>query len=131
MNAIMIIGTLLCCAAVLVTFGGIIADSNTICGIAAGTLVIGFIMVLGGGIAMEKEPKPQLYPSTAIVVSVDRENDVVTCVDGNGEKWEFTEADDWLVGDLVSMLMNDKGTPSIYDDEIVSVRYSRLAIIED
>lgn len=131
MNAIMIIGTLLCCAATLVIFGGIIADSEATCGIATIVLAIGFAMVLCGGFIMEKEPKPQLYPSTAIVVSVDRENNVVTCVDGNGEKWEFTDADDWLVGDLVSMLMNDKGTPSIYDDEIVSVRYSRLAIIED
>lgn len=77
------------------------------------------------------ETKEVVYPSTAVVVSVDRENDVVTCVDGNGEEWQFTEADDWLVGDGVSMLMNDKGTLSIYDDEIVSVRYSRLPIIED
>lgn len=131
MNAIMIIGTLLCCAAMFVFFGGIIADSNATCGIATAVLVVGFVMVLCGGFIIEKEPKPQLYPSTAVVVSVDRENDVVVCVDGNGEEWQFTKANDWFVGDLVSMLMNDKGTPSIYDDEIVSVRYSRLAIIED
>lgn len=123
MNAIMIIGTLLCCAAMFVFFGGIIADSNATCGIATIVLVIGFVMVLCGGFIMEKEPKPQLYPMVTKVVKLDRENDVVTCEDFNGYLWQFDGCEDWQEGDICSMIMNDNGTPKIFDDEIVSVKY--------
>ena len=123
MNAIMIIGTLLCCAAMFVFFGGIIADSNATCGIATIVLVIGFVMVLCGGFIMEKEPKPQLYPMVTKVVKLDRENDVVTCEDFNGYLWQFNGCEDWQEGDICSMIMNDNGTPKIFDDEIVSVKY--------
>ena len=123
-NAIMIIGTLLCCAAMFVFFGGIIADSNAACGIATIMLVVGFVMVLCGGFIMEKEPKPQLYPLTTKVVELDRENDVVTCEDFNGNLWEFEGCEDWQDGDICSLLMNNKGTEKIYDDEIVLAQYN-------
>lgn len=63
------------------------------------------------------------YPMTTQVVCVDYENDIVVCQDFNGNLWEFSGCEDWMYGDIASMIMNDKGTPTIYDDEIVSVRY--------
>ena len=123
MNAIMIIGTLLCCAAMFVFFGGIIADSNAACGIATIMIVVGFVMVLCGGFIMEKESEPQLYPLTTKVVELDRENDIVICEDFNGFRWQFEGCEDWQEGDICSMIMNDNGTPKIFDDEIVSVKY--------
>lgn len=64
------------------------------------------------------------YPLTAVVVNVDYENDIVTCRDYADNEWEFFGAEDWIKGDLASMIMNDKGTAAIKDDEIITVRYS-------
>lgn len=65
-----------------------------------------------------------LYPMTAVVYELDRENDLVTVEDANGNLWQFEGCEDWDINDICSMLMDDCGTASIYDDEIVMVRYS-------
>ena len=72
---------------------------------------------------LSKPADENLYALTTQVVQVDYENDVVVCQDFNGDLWEFEGCEDWLYGDIASMVMNDKGTPEKYDDEIVSVRY--------
>ena len=70
------------------------------------------------------EPRARLYPTTAVVVELDRENDIVTCADYAGNLWEFEGCEDWETGDVASLLMCDLGTASIYDDTIEMVRYS-------
>ena len=43
----------------------------------------------------------------------------------NGNRFAFYAEDgDWMVGDLVSAVFDDRGTPAVTDDEILSVRYS-------
>lgn len=65
-----------------------------------------------------------LYARSTVVVKLDYENDVVVVEDFNGNLWEFTGCEDWIVGDICSMVMYDNDTPqTIYDDEIVDVRY--------
>lgn len=65
-----------------------------------------------------------LYPMTTVLVDINDECKLITCKDFNGNEWCFTDLEgDWVVGDIVSMIMYDRGTPIIYDDEIVSVRY--------
>ena len=64
------------------------------------------------------------YALTTCVVEVDRDNDIVTCEDSNGNLWEFYGCEDWQEGDCASLLMNSKGTPSIYDDAIEGAHYS-------
>ena len=75
------------------------------------------------GLFVPDEKEKSTYALTTQVVQVDYENDVVVCQDFNGDLWEFSGCEDWLYGDIASMVMNDKGTPEKYDDEIVSVRY--------
>lgn len=67
--------------------------------------------------------KTEQYPTCGIVVEVDRENDLVMVEDFNGNLWEFEGCEDWLEGDVCSMIMSDKTTPEIYDDVIIQVRY--------
>ena len=68
-----------------------------------------------------------LYPRGGIVVDVDREADRVTIEDGAGLLWDLDGAEDWCIGDGAALLMWDNGTPeSIYDDAIVSARYSAI-----
>jgi len=62
------------------------------------------------------------YSLTAVVVKTDRENDIVTVKDFNGNLWEFYGIKDWNIDDICSMMMNDNGTETIYDDIIVTIR---------
>lgn len=74
--------------------------------------------------ASNTNSEANLYPTTAVVYELDRENDLVTVEDVNGNLWQFEGCKDWEINDICSMLMNGCGTTSIYDDEIVIVRYS-------
>lgn len=65
----------------------------------------------------------EIYPLTTVVVSVDAENDVVTCIDYNGNLWEFYGCEDWEQGDIASLLMKNCGTAEIFDDEIIMANY--------
>ena len=65
-----------------------------------------------------------IYPRTAIVTEINYETDTVVVTDNVGYMWEFTEVDDWCLGDIASMIMDTKGTESITDDVILSVRYN-------
>ena len=68
------------------------------------------------------------YALTCKVVEIDRSKDVVTMEDSTGHRWEFYGVEDWEINDCASAIMNDCGTASILDDEIVSVRYSNWVI---
>ena len=78
--------------------------------------IIAFIMAVIAAIG--------LYPRTGYVVDID--DAVLTIEDGAGLIWVAeTAADDWDIGDGVSMIMYDNGTPeSIYDDAVVAARYN-------
>lgn len=65
-----------------------------------------------------------VYAALTVVTEVDEEEDVVYCVDFSGNEWSFTGIEDWMVGDFCSMVMDNMGTKRIYDDEIVSTRYT-------
>lgn len=72
----------------------------------------------------QTETQATTYALTTVVVETDTATDVVTCEDSNGNLWEFYGVEDWQVGDCASLLMNDQGTPIIYDDTIEGARYS-------
>lgn len=64
-----------------------------------------------------------LYPHAAVVVEVDDVGDRVYVSDYNGEVWMFYGSEDWLVGDIAAMVIDNMGTPEIAGDRIISVRY--------
>ena len=64
-----------------------------------------------------------IYSLTTVVVDVDYENNRVYCKDFNGEVWCFNGCEDWIEGDIASMVMFDNGSKIIYDDEIISIKY--------
>lgn len=74
-----------------------------------------------------------LYAQTFVVTDVvttpatetAMETVTIVCEDFNGNVWEIpTDDGDWFPGDIVTAIMDSKGTESIYDDEIVCGRYS-------
>lgn len=66
------------------------------------------------------------YPTTAIVTEIDEVSGIITVEECNGNIWTFYDdgTEDWYVNDICSMIMDDKGTKLVYDDEIISTRYS-------
>lgn len=64
-----------------------------------------------------------IYSLTTVVKYVDYGYDKVYCEDFNGEVWCFNGCEDWMEGNIASMVMYDNGTSIIYDDEIISIRY--------
>lgn len=67
--------------------------------------------------------REHLYPMTGVVLHVSEETDLVTIKDFNGNLWQFSGVEDWNPDDVVSCIMDDRGTPQIHDDKIVKVRY--------
>lgn len=65
------------------------------------------------------------YAQTAKVVEINESKRTVTFEDFNGFLWEaFCDAEDWAIDDCASLLMDSRGTASVLDDKVVSVRYS-------
>ena len=63
------------------------------------------------------------YPLTAQVIQVS--GDYVFLKDFAGHQWALKGREDWMVGDMASLIMYDRLTPwTIYDDAIVSARYA-------
>lgn len=71
-----------------------------------------------------------IYAMTTKVVDIDKESDIVTVKDSTGNLWEFYGVEDWEIGDCASMVMNNMGTDSIYDDEIISAQYAAWTLTE-
>lgn len=80
----------------------------------------------------------RFYPKAAIVIQVDSERcselklclnhdlDEIMIEDCIGGIWVYQGADDWCEGDVAALIMDNNGTPSIYDDKIVKITYSGI-----
>ena len=65
------------------------------------------------------------HSRVAMITEIDEENNLITVTCGNGNVFSFYDADneDWICGDLCSLIMYDNFTDSVCDDVIVSARY--------
>ena len=71
----------------------------------------------------EKPDTSNLYADCGVIMDEPDEDVVVTMKNGN--MFAFGNVDgDWQVGDIVSILFDDNGTEIVYDDIIISYRYS-------
>lgn len=69
-----------------------------------------------------------LYPLTTRVIQIDEDSDCVSIEDCNGNLYSFIGIEEWETDMTCTVIMDSKGTKTIYDDEIVSVRYSSFSI---
>lgn len=74
-----------------------------------------------------------LYATTFVVTDVEittatettPETVVLICEDYNGNQLKIpTDDGDWFAGDILTAIMDSKGTESIYDDEVICARYA-------
>ena len=61
-----------------------------------------------------------------VVEKIDTIKNTITFVDGNGSLWQYEGIEDFQEGDICSMIMDNKGTLEIKDDEIVQLKYDIL-----
>ena len=83
------------------------------------------ILTLAALAGSAKNPENiNIYAETFLVSEVVGEKVILT--DFNGMQWAFydTEGDDWRPGDIASCIMSDNGTEIIFDDQILSIKYS-------
>lgn len=65
-----------------------------------------------------------LYAIAMVVYKTDIENNIIIFRDFNGNLWQYqTEVEDWLIGDIAEILMDNNDTKIIYDDIILDARY--------
>lgn len=63
------------------------------------------------------------YPLSTVIECVN--GNEITAKDFNGNLWTFTDnTEDWLKGDICSLIMHDNYTDIIYDDTIIKAQYS-------
>ena len=78
--------------------------------------------VIVGSAAAEKKTTEK-YGLTGVVVNLSRGTDTVTIMDCNGNYWQFKGVEDYEIDDIVSCVVDTKGTDLIKDDEIIAARY--------
>lgn len=90
------------------------------------TLLVLLGLLIGSTLAIPytKDRFGRLYPQAARVVDIQQ--DEIYLRDGAGNIWRWQGAEDWQVGDGAAMIMSNNGTKDIYDDIIVSIKYSSL-----
>lgn len=68
------------------------------------------------------------YPATMVIYCIDYRLDVVYITDGY-YNFYFVGVEDLYIGDTLSLIMSDNGTPeTVKDDEIIDYRYSDLQV---
>lgn len=74
--------------------------------------------------AEQNETKGNEYPDTARIIVINYETDEVLVENSIGYHYTFKGVEDYEVGYVLSLIMNDNGTALIYDDTIVRAKYS-------
>ena len=86
--------------------------------------VVMVLVLFSDKFSHEKNPAPTLYPMTAIITEILENENTVIIKNYNGQEWTFKGVEDWIVGDVCALIMDNQNTPEIKDDVIVEVRYS-------
>ena len=79
------------------------------------TIMIGIVIMV----------KNNIYPETAMITNIDAENNLITVTCGNGNMFSFySESEDWICGDLCSLIMYNNRTVIVDDDKVIKSKYS-------
>lgn len=71
----------------------------------------------------------EIYPNCGVVSELDYKQDIVYFTDSTDNIWGFYGIEDWQIGDIVTVIMDDMDTMMIYDDEIIMMVYCGRVIL--
>lgn len=90
---------------------------------AAITLTLSISALFVGRAVQKATYNQHIYPLSTVVECVN--GNEITTSDFNGNLWIFTDnTEDWIKGDICSLIMHDNYTSIIYDDTIIKAQYS-------
>ena len=103
-------------------------NSNVVFALVMVAVLLVMVFAAQGGYMRGKgagadEFASHIYPSCGVVRSVNHAMDCVVVEDGAGLCWAFYGIEDYDVGDVVAMTMEDMGTETVYDDRVIDARY--------
>lgn len=85
--------------------------------ILAGLLALTIVAPVHGAIY------PNMGEVTAVLPKANGKYKVVF-KDGAGRPYSWIDnSGDWFTGDFVAVIMDDNGTPTVYDDSVLDARY--------
>lgn len=83
-----------------------------------------FVVVLGSSKVLAQKEN-NIYPECLQIVEINQAADIVQGRTCSGLIFSFYGVEDYMLGDLVAVIMDDNGTPdSVLDDIIIDVRYA-------
>lgn len=88
--------------------------------------VVCLVLSIFGGSDKASDQEP--YPLVCRVREVNYDDNAVVFEDYNGYLWEMYGIEDWMEGDCAVLMLRPAGSQSIFDDEIISARYSAWII---
>lgn len=85
-------------------------------------------LVIATGIALSgcnnnQNTYAEVYPQYSVVVDTDTQADIVTVECKNGQQYQFDGVEDWMEGDICSLMINTNGTEMVADDKIIKAEY--------
>lgn len=83
--------------------------------------MIALLMVL---VALFSVASAEVYPAVGVVTDLIQETDTIVFEDWNGHLWLMEGIEDWFIGDIGALLMDDMDTRTIDDDVILEARYA-------
>lgn len=88
-------------------------------------IVIGIVLMFSPLLFKTETKHSKEYPQTMVVTHVNEYIDSVTIETATGYQYSFWGIEDYQIGDVVAVTMNDNATENdITDDKIVEVRFS-------
>lgn len=84
---------------------------------------IGIVTVITLLSGCNNSTNAEIYPQYSVVVNTDAQADIVTVECKNGQQYQFEGIEDWMEGDICSLLMDTNGTDIVTDDKILKAEY--------
>ncbi len=84
------------------------------------TLIIMALIVVTIAINAKAANAHEVYPRAMEIVEFEHYTDTVVCVDAVGLEWAFYGIEDWDIGDLVIVMLDNNGTPNTMVDDIIT-----------
>lgn len=86
-------------------------------------LIIGLLACVGRVVYEATSFAPEFYTCPAQIININQKTNEITCLDNNGNYWNFYGDNAWQLNDKVLLFMSSgKTVNNIYDDKIISVK---------
>jgi hypothetical protein len=93
--------------------------------IVAALLIAGGIALGATAASTPSTQESRFQAHDAIVTYIEEDSDTVTFTDEDGELWDLDGIEDWMLGDNAHLVTDNRGTPELYDDVVLSATYYR------